>query len=128
MESLLEQGYEVLYFTENVDEFMASVLMNYDGKNFKSIAKADLGIESEEEKQELKDESEENKDLLTALKDELKDEVKDVRLSSRLKSHPVCLVSDDGISLDMEKVLKELNQGEMVKANRILEIIHYSRP
>ena len=122
MESLLEQGYEVLYFTENVDEFMASVLMNYDGKNFKSIAKADLGIESEEEKQELKDESEENKDLLTALKDELKDEVKDVRLSSRLKSHPVCLVSDDGISLDMEKVLKELNQGEMVKANRILEI------
>ncbi len=122
METLRDKGYEVLYFTDNVDEFMASILMNYDGKEFRSITKGDLGLETEEEKKEMEKTVEENKDFLEAIKDILKDKVQEVRLSTRLKSYPVCLVSDDGLSLDMEKVLAEMNQGMPMKANRILEI------
>ena len=122
MEMLRDKGYGVLYFTDNVDEFMVSILMNYDGKDFRSITKGDLGLESEEEKKEMEKTVEENKDFLESIKEILKDKVQDVRLSSRLKSYPVCLVSDDGLSLDMEKVLAEMNQGMPMKANRILEI------
>ena len=122
LEKILEKGYEVLYFTENVDEFMATVLMNYDGKNFRSVNKGDLDLESEEEKKEIAEESIDAKDLLTSLKEALNGEVSEVRISGRLKTHPVCLVSDDGLSLNMEKVLSEMNQGGMPKANRILEL------
>lgn len=122
IERVLDKGYEVLYFLDNVDEFMVSILNGYDEHPFKSINKGDLDLESEEEKEKIKKDNEENKDILTTIKEILKDEVKEVRLSSRLKSHPVCLVSDDNLSLEMEKVLKEMNQGGGVKANKILEI------
>lgn len=122
IERVLDKGYEVLYFLDNVDEFMVSILNSYADHPFKSINKGDLDLESEEEKEKIKKDNEENKDILSAIKEILKDEVKEVRLSSRLKSHPVCLVSDDNLSLEMEKVLKEMNQGGGIKANKILEI------
>ncbi len=121
MEKMLDKGYEVLYFTDNIDEFFASVVMNYDSKPFRSILKGDLGLESDEEKEELEKKNEENKDLIGKIREVLKDKVSDVRLSSRLKTYPVCLVSDDMLSIEMEKILKQMNQ-ENAKANKILEI------
>lgn len=121
IEKVLDKGYEVLYFTDSVDEFLTSIITEYDGKKFKSILKGDLDLDSKEEKKELDKKTEDNKELLDKIKEILKDKVTDVKLSSRLKSHPVCLVSDDQLSIDMEKVLKQLNQ-ENVKANKILEI------
>ncbi|MBQ1306562.1 MAG: molecular chaperone HtpG [Erysipelotrichaceae bacterium] len=121
LEKLLDRQYEVLYFTDSVDEFLTSVIREYDGKMFKSILKGDLDLDSKEEKEQLEKKNEENKELLEQIKESLKDKVSEVRLSSRLKSYPVCLVSDDNLSLDMEKILKQMNQ-EGVKANRILEI------
>ena len=121
LEKLLDRQYEVLYFTDSVDEFLTSVIREFDGKMFKSILKGDLDLDSKEEKEQLEKKNEENKELLEQIKESLKDKVSEVRLSSRLKSYPVCLVSDDNLSLDMEKILKQMNQ-EGVKANRILEI------
>ncbi|MBR5754499.1 MAG: molecular chaperone HtpG [Erysipelotrichaceae bacterium] len=121
LESIRDKGYEVLYFTDSIDEFMASVLREYDGKQFKSILKGDLDLNTKKEKEELEKKTEENKDLLNEIKEMLKDKVVDVKLSSRLKSSAVCLVSDDNLSIDMEKVLSHLDQGN-VKANKILEI------
>ncbi|MBO4358276.1 MAG: molecular chaperone HtpG [Erysipelotrichaceae bacterium] len=121
LESIRDKGYEVLYFTDSIDEFMASVLREYDGKQFKSILKGDLDLNTKKEKEELEKKTEENKDLLNEIREMLKDKVVDVKLSSRLKSSAVCLVSDDNLSIDMEKVLSHLDQGN-VKANKILEI------
>lgn len=120
MEKVLEKGYEVLYFTDSVDEFMAQIVHDYKEKTFKSILAGDLDIDSEEEKKEFEQKKEDNKDLVAAIKEVLKDEVSDVKLSNRLKSQPVCLVSDEFLSIDMEKALKAMNQD--VKANKILEI------
>jgi len=118
-----EKGFEILYLVDDVDEFVLSVLHTYKEKTFKAINQGDLDLSSEEEKEALKSKAEEKKDLLTSLKDALKDQVVDVRLSSRLKSHPVCLVADEGISLEMEKVLAQMpDANNQVKAKRILEL------
>ena len=122
MERLKEKGYEVLYFTDDIDEFAIRAMMNYEEKEFKSITQGDLELESEEEKKAKEEMATENKSLLESMSQTLKDKVKEVRLSSRLKSHPVCLVSDEGISMEMEKVLAQNPEGSMVKASRILEI------
>ena len=122
MERLKDKGYEVLYFTDEVDEFAAFSLQEYEGKKFKSIAQGDLNLDSEEEKQEIEKKKEENKDLLSSMKDALSGAVADVRISSRLKTHPVCLVSDEGISLEMEKVLSQNPEANGIKASRILEL------
>ena len=121
LEKVLEKGYEVLYFTDPVDEFFASVVNSYNDKQFKSILKGDLDLDSKEEKADLEKKSEESKDLIEKIKEILKDKVSDVKLSSRLKTYPACLVSDDMMSIEMEKVLKQMNQ-EGMKANKILEI------
>ena len=120
IETLLDKGYEVLYFTDSVDEFMATIINSYQDKPFKSIQKENLDLETKKEKEELEKKTTDNKDLLDKIKEVLKESVSDVRLSSRLKSHPVCLVSDNALSIDMEKTLKSLNQD--VKSNKILEI------
>ncbi len=118
-----EKGFEILYLVDDVDEFVLSVLHTYKEKTFKAINQGDLDLSSEEEKEALKSKAEEKKDLLTSLKEALKDQVVDVRLSSRLKSHPVCLVADEGISLEMEKVLSQMpDANNQVKAKRILEL------
>lgn len=122
IELLLDQGYEVLYCTDDVDEFALKSLMKYDDKEFRSASDDDLGIEqSEEAKKESEAKNEENKDLMTAIKDALDGKVNAVKLSTRLKSHPVCF-STEGISLEMEKVLNAQPMGGDVKADKVLEI------
>ncbi|MBO7676391.1 MAG: molecular chaperone HtpG, partial [Erysipelotrichaceae bacterium] len=121
LEKVLDKGYEVLYFTDSVDEFFASVVATYNDKPFKSILKGDLDLDTKKEKEDLEKKSEESKDLIEKIKEILKDKVSDVKLSTRLKTYPACLVSDDMLSIEMEKVLKQMNQ-EGMKANKILEI------
>lgn len=118
-----EKGYEILYLTDDVDEFVLQVFGTYKDKPFKAINQGELDLGSEEEKQALKAKADENKNLLESLKEALKDQVSDVRLSGRLKTHPVCLVSDEGLSFEMEKVLSQMPEGAPdVKAKRILEL------
>jgi len=96
--------------------------MSYKEKEFKSISEGDLGLESEEEKKEIAKKSEDNKELFTLLKDSLDGKVKEVRLSTRLKSHPVCLSVDGEISIEMEKVLNQMPNDQNIKAQKVLEI------
>lgn len=124
IEKIKDKGYEVLYFTQDVDEFAIKVMINYDGKTFKSISDADLDLDTEEEKEEAKKLDEENKDMFTFMQEAISDKVKTVRLSKKLKSHPVCLSSDGNITIEMEKVLNSMpqNDGNKVKAEKALEI------
>ena len=121
-ELLRDQGYEILCLTDDVDEFALKMLFKYEDKEFKSVADKDLGLETEEEKEEIKKQNEENKDLLGFLRDALDGKVKEVRLSSRLKSHPVCLSSEGAVSLEMEKVLSAMPGEQKPKAERVLEV------
>ncbi len=123
-ELLRDKDMEILYLTDNVDEFALRVMMNYDEKEFRNISSDDLGLETDEEKKEAEKQVEENKDLLTFLKDSLNGKVKEVILSQRLKSHPVCLSTEGAISLEMEKVLNSMPNADAneVKASRVLEI------
>ena len=122
-EMLRDKGYEILYLTDDIDEFTLKSMQNYKEKEFRSVSDADLDVEDESEKEEIKKASEDNKDLFDFMKEHLGDSVKEVRLSNRLKSHPVCLTSDGGISLEMEKVLNSMpNNEEKIKASRVLEI------
>lgn len=123
-EMLKEKGYEILYLTDNVDEFALQMLVDYDGKEFKSVQSSDVDFESEEEKAEKKEKAEQNSDLLAEMKKALEGKVADVRLSSRLRSHPVCLTSDSAVSLEMEKVLGAMPDNGMYKpkADKVLEI------
>ena len=122
VEAVRDRDYDVLYMMDNVDEFMIQMMRDYDSKAFKNVAQGDLNLDSEEEKKELEKINEDNKSLLESLKEALKDKVVDVKVSNRLKSHPVCLVSDQGVSFEMEKVLNAMPDGQDVKAGRILEI------
>jgi molecular chaperone HtpG len=121
-EMVLDKGYEILYLTENVDEFAIKMLNTYKEKQFKSISAGDLDIETPEEKEEIKAKAEENKEMFGFMKEALGDKVKEVRLSQRLKSHPFCLTSDGDLSLEMEKVLNAMPTDNKVKAERVLEI------
>ena len=124
LEKIKDKGYEVLYFTQDVDEFAIKVMINYDGKPFKSISDADLDLDTEEEKEEAKKLDEENKDMFTFMQEAIADKVKTVRLSKKLKTHPVCLSSDGSITIEMEKVINAMpqNDGNKVKAEKALEI------
>ena len=120
-ELLLDKGYEILYFTEDVDEFAIRMLMKYKEKEFKSVSGGDLGIDPDEgEKDEKADE--EYKDLFAFMKEALTGKVKDVRASKRLKNHPVCLSSEGALSIEMEKVLKNMPDGRGMEADKVLEI------
>ena len=124
LEKIKDKGYEVLYFTQDVDEFAIKVMINYDGKPSKSISDADLDLDTEEEKEEAKKLDEENKDMFAFMQEAIADKVKTVRLSKKLKTHPVCLSSDGSITIEMEKVLNAMpqNDGNKVKAEKALEI------
>lgn len=122
-ELVREKGYEILYLVDDIDEFVIQIMQTYKEKAFKSINQGDLDLLNEDEKSEILKKSEESKDLFVSLKEALGDTVSEVRLSTRLKSHPVCLVSADGLSFEMEKVLAQMpDAGEKMKAKRILEI------
>lgn len=126
-ERVLDKGFDILYLTDDVDEFMFQMLRNYGDKEkekeFRSISAEDLGIETEAEKEEVKAKNEENKDLFEAMKEALDGKVTEVRLSQRLKSHPVCLSSSGPLSIEMEKVLNSMPaQQEKVKSEKVLEL------
>lgn len=122
VELVSDKGYEILYFTEDVDEFAIQILHEFEGKEFKSVSASDLDLESADEKKEEEKKAEENKDLFTFMKDTLGDKVKDVKASSRLKSHPFCLTSQGALSIEMEKVLNSMPTDNKVKAERVMEI------
>ena len=122
-ELLKEKGYEILYLTDSIDEFALQVMREFDEKQFKSVSGEDLDIEeSKEEKEAAEKQAEESKDLLEFMKESLDDKVSEVKLSHRLKSHPVCLTSKGGLSIEMEKVLNAMPTDEKVQAERVLEI------
>jgi molecular chaperone HtpG len=120
---LKDKGFEILYFTDDVDEFAIQVLHDFDGKEFKSVSGDDLGFEEDEsEKDAVKKETEDNKDLFEFMKETLAGKVSEVRLSQRLKFHPVCLASGGGISIEMEKILNAMPTDDKIKAEKVLEI------
>lgn len=122
-ERVLEKGYDILYLTADVDEFVLQVLREYSGKEFRNISSGeDLGLETEAEKEQAKAENEQNKDLFAAMKEALGDKVTEVRLSTRLKSHPVCITSEGALSVEMEKVLNSMPNAEKVQSKKILEL------
>ena len=124
VQKVKDKGYEILYLTDNVDEFVLQILGTFKEKNFKNISQGDLDLDSEEEKKELEKKAEENKDMLEGLKTALGEKVKEVKISTRLVDDPVCLSSDEGMSFEMEKVLSAMPEGNPygMKASRILEI------
>ncbi|MGM0508746.1 MAG: molecular chaperone HtpG [Fusobacteriota bacterium] len=127
MEQLKDKDFEVLYFFDQVDEFAIEAMRDYDDKEFKSVTKGelDLGEEDKKEKEETKEIEEDNKGLIEKIKENLGDKVSDVKLTNRLKSSAVCLVSDDnGISMGMEQIMSQLPQAQQqqLKAKKILEI------
>ena len=126
-ERVLDKGFDILYLTDDVDEFMLQMLRSYGDKEkekeFRNISADDLGIETDAEKEEVKAKNEENKKLFEAMKEALDGKVTEVRLSQRLKSHPVCLSSSGPLSIEMEKVLNSMPaQQEKVKSEKVLEL------
>lgn len=121
-ELVADKGYEILYFTDDIDEFAIKMIMSYKEKEFKSVSSGDLGIEADESGKETAAEEAENKDLFEAMKEALGDIVKAIRVSKRLKSHPVCLTADGEVSIEMEKVLNAMPNNQNVKADKVLEI------
>jgi len=121
-EAVLAKGYEILYFTVPVDEFAAKNLMTYKDKEFKSVTAADLDLNTEEEKKALDKKAEENKNLFETMLKALDGKVQRVTLSSRLKSHPVCLTSEGDLTLEMEKTLNAMPTESKVQARLVLEL------
>jgi molecular chaperone HtpG len=121
-ELVSDKGYEILYFTDDIDEFAIRMLMNYKEKEFKSVASGDLGIEADENKDTAEKVENEHKDLFDYMKTSLAGKVKDVRVSKRLKSHPVCLSTDGELTIEMEKILAMMPDNQGIKAEKILEI------
>ncbi len=122
MDALNHKEYEVLLFTQEVDEFMIQMVREYAGFQFKSVNHSDLDLLDDKQKKELDKVKEKSVNLLSAIKDELKDFVDDVIISSRLTDSPLCLVSDESLSFEMEKVLAQMPNGGEMKAKRILEL------
>ncbi len=123
-ELVKDKGYEILYCTDDVDEFVLKVMINYKDKQFKSVSDKDLDLETEEEKEEIKKQAEDCKDMFEFMKSTLDGKVSDVRLSGKLKSYPVCLSSDGTVSIEMEKVLNSMpqNSENKVTAEKALEL------
>ncbi len=121
VEQVTDKGYEILYCTEYVDEFTFQSLREYESKKFVNICKEDLNLDTPEEKEELQKLNEDSKDLLTTMKESLKD-ISGVKFTNRLKNHPVCLVSEGDISIEMEKVINAMPTDEKINANKVLEI------
>ena len=122
VETLAKKGYDVLLFTEDVDEFVPQTLMSYMEKPFCNVSTEDLGLQTEEEKKQAEEKAEEMKGLLTFVKETLGDQVKEVRLSSELGSHPACMIPAEGMSFEMEKYMKRANPEFAFPVGRVLEL------
>ncbi|MFE7065087.1 molecular chaperone HtpG [Sutcliffiella sp. NPDC057660] len=121
-EMVLDKGYEMLYFTEDIDEFAIKMLMNYKEKEFKNVSSGDLGIDSEDNDSATNAKQEENKELFEAMKELLAGKVTEVKVSKRLKTHPVCLSTEGEVTIEMEKILAAMPDNQNIKANKVLEI------
>ncbi|MEA5049989.1 MAG: molecular chaperone HtpG [Oscillospiraceae bacterium] len=121
-ETVLAHGYDILYLSDDVDEFLMGILRDYDKKEFRSVSNGDLGLLSDEEKAQNAEKSEQYKDLFEHMKEHLAGKVSSVRLSERLGGHPVCLASEGAISIEMEKALGAMPGGGDVKADKVLEL------
>ncbi|AIQ36423.1 molecular chaperone HtpG [Paenibacillus sp. FSL R5-0345] len=125
-ELVSDKGFEILYFTDDIDEFAIKMIMSYKEKEFKSVSSGDLGIEADEADKPTEAEENENKELFEAMKDILSGKVKNVKASKRLKTHPVCLSAEGELTIEMEKILKSMPNGQEVQADKVLEInIHH---
>ena len=118
------KGFEVLYCTDDVDEFAIQMMRDYEGKTFTNICADKLDLDTEEEKKALEDENNSSSDLLEAIKTALDGKVSVVRFTNKLHEHPVCLTSEGMLSLEMEKVLNSMPNGNTAKAELVLEINH----
>ncbi|MDR7314672.1 molecular chaperone HtpG [Brevibacillus nitrificans] len=121
-ELVLEKGYEILYFTEDIDEFAVKMIQKYKDKEFKSVSSGDLGIEADDNDKNTDAENEANKELFDYMKNLLAGKVSNVRASKRLRSHPVCLTTEGEITIEMEKILNAMPNNPNVKADKVLEI------
>ncbi|CAM4262863.1 molecular chaperone HtpG [Paenibacillus typhae] len=121
-ELVLDKGYEILYFTDDIDEFAIKMIMSYKEKEFKNVSSGDLGIEEDAADKQSEEEQNENKDLFEAMQGILSGKVKAVKASKRLKSHPVCLSTEGELTIEMEKILKAMPNGQEVQADKVLEI------
>ena len=128
VERILDKGYEILYCTEDVDDFVMKALGEADGKKFKSVSEEDALPQTEEEKKAAEEKAEAGKGVLEAVKEALGDQVKEVRVSSILKSGACCLSADGPVSLEMERYMSKLEGGEHMKADRVLELNPDSAP
>ncbi|MED4584922.1 molecular chaperone HtpG [Brevibacillus choshinensis] len=125
-ELVSEKGYEILYFTEDIDEFAIKMIQTYKDKEFKSVSSGDLGIEEDDSQKNTGAENEENKELFEYMKNLLAGKVSNVRASKRLRSHPVCLTTEGDITIEMEKILNAMPNNPNVKADKVLEInVHH---
>jgi len=125
-ELVSDKGYEILYFNEDIDEFAIKMIMNYKEKEFKSVSSRNLGIEQDENETNTDNNANEHQELFAYMKDVLSGKVKDVKVSKRLKSHPVCLSTEGEVSIEMEKVLSAMPDNQNIKADKVLEInIHH---
>ncbi|MDO4283633.1 MAG: molecular chaperone HtpG [Clostridia bacterium] len=122
VEMVKEKGFEILYLTDDIDEFVFTVLTQYEDKNFQNVCADNLDLDSEEEKESLKKKNEEYKEMFASMKDAISGEVQDIRFTHRLKNHPVCLTSEGKISIEMQKVLNQMPTDNEVDAKKILEI------
>ena len=122
VEAVKEKGYEILYLTENIDEFVVQVLMEHKEKKFINVCANDVDLDTDEEKEALKKENKENKDMFTLMKETIGEGVQEVRFTHRLKNHPVCLTSEGALSVEMEKVINSMPNDQKVKAQTALEI------
>jgi molecular chaperone HtpG len=121
-ELVSDKGYEILYFTDDIDEFAIKMIMKYKEKDFKSVSSGDLGIEPDESDKQTDAEENDNKDLFEHMTSLLSGKVKNVKASKRLKSHPVCLSTEGEVTIEMEKILKAMPNGQDVRADKVLEI------
>jgi molecular chaperone HtpG len=121
-EMVSDKGYEILYFTDDIDEFAIKMIMAYKEKQFKSVSSGDLGIEADEKDNDSAADDNDNKALFEAMKSILSDKVKNVKASKRLKTHPVCFSTDGEVTIEMEKILKSMPNNSDVKADKVLEI------
>ena len=122
VEKVKDKDYNILYLTEYVDEFAIKSLMEYEGKKFVNVSEENLDLDTEEEKEEIKKINDENKEMLNSMKEIIGSDVSDVRFTHRLKNHPVCLVSEGPVSIEMQKVLNAMPTDKNINAKIILEI------
>ena len=128
VERILDKGYEILYCTEDVDDFVMQALGEIDGKKFMSATAEDALPQTDEEKKQAEEKAEAGKPVLEAVKNVLGDQVKEVRISKILKSGACCLSADGPVSLEMERYMRKLEGGEHMKAERVLELNADSAP